>query len=73
VNIALPDTASLPTLHHLDNYVLPLVPRLTAGAERQFASVWATKRHAAKHSVAICRAGGTPDPTIDSLGAVIGA
>ncbi|MEV4640119.1 hypothetical protein AB0J80_22500 [Actinoplanes sp. NPDC049548] len=62
VNIALPGTTPLLRLHHLDNYVFPLIPRLTAGTRRQFASVWATKRHATKHSVAVCQARGIRDP-----------
>jgi len=62
VNIALPGTAPPFTLHHLDNYVFPLVPRLTARTGRQFASVWATKRHATKHSVAVCQARSVRDP-----------
>ena len=62
VNIALPDTAPLLPLHHLDNYVLPLVPRLTARTGRQFATVWVTKRYATKHSVAVCQARRLRDP-----------
>ncbi|WP_433288603.1 hypothetical protein [Micromonospora sp. CA-244673] len=49
-------------LNDLDNYLFPLVPRLTKGTGRQFASVWATKRHAATSSVAVCQTQTVQDP-----------
>lgn len=62
VDIGLPDTVSLLALNDLDNYLFPLVPKLTNGTGRQFASVWATKRHAARSSVAVCQADPVQDP-----------
>lgn len=62
LDIALPDTVSLLALNDLDNYLFPLVPKLTEGTGRQFASVWATKRHAATSSVAVCQARTIHDP-----------
>jgi hypothetical protein len=46
----------------LDNYLFPLVPRLTASTGRQFVSVWATKSHAPTSWVATCRTQATRDP-----------
>jgi len=40
-------------LHDLDNYLFPLVPKLTARTGRTFVSVWAAKRHAATSEVAV--------------------
>ncbi len=62
LDIALP--ASVPLLQHndLDNYLFPLVPKLTEATGRQFMSVWATKRHAATSSVAVCDAHAVQDP-----------
>ena len=62
LDIALPDTVPLLALNDLDNYLFPLVPKLTGGARRQFASVWATKQHAATSSVAVCQARTVHDP-----------
>jgi hypothetical protein len=62
VDIGLPEIVPLLALNDLDNYLFPLVPKLTKCAGRQFASVWATKRHAAKSSVAVCRTQTVRDP-----------
>jgi hypothetical protein len=62
VDIGLPDIVPLLALNDLDNYLFPLVPKLTKGTGRQFASVWATKRHAAKSSVAVCQTHTVQDP-----------
>jgi hypothetical protein len=62
LGIALPDTVPLLALNDLDNYLFPLVPKLAEGTGRQFASVWATKRHAATSSVALCQARTVHDP-----------
>lgn len=62
LDVALPHTVALLALNDLDNYLFPLVPKLNAETGRQFASVWATKRHAATSSVALCQARRVPDP-----------
>lgn len=62
LDVGLPDKVPLLGLNDLDNYLFPLVPRLTAAAGRQFASVWASKRHAATSSVAVCQAHPVADP-----------
>lgn len=62
MDIGLPDIVPLLALNDLDNYLFPLVPKLTKGTGRQFASVWATKRHAATSSVAVCPTHTVQDP-----------
>ena len=62
LDIGLPDTVAQRAVNDLDNYLFPLVPKLTEGTGRQFASVWATKRHAATSSVAVCQAATVHDP-----------
>ncbi|MEU6025163.1 hypothetical protein [Micromonospora sp. NPDC047134] len=62
LDIGLPDTAPLLLHHDLDNYLFPLVPTLTNGTLRQFASVWATKQHATTSAVAVCQTRPVPDP-----------
>ncbi|WP_250008798.1 hypothetical protein [Actinoplanes sp. M2I2] len=62
LDIGLPDDMPLLAYHDLDNYLFPLVPRLTAGTGRQFVSVWATKRHAPSSAVAVCRTQAISDP-----------
>jgi hypothetical protein len=62
VDIGLPDIVPLLALNDLDNYLFPLVPKLTKCTGRQFASVWATKRHAARSSVAVCQTHTVQDP-----------
>ena len=56
LDIGLPDTVPLLALNDLDNYLFPLVPKLSAATGRQFASVWATKQHATASSVAVSHA-----------------
>jgi len=62
LDIGLPDDVSLLSYHDLDNYLFPLVPKLTASTGRQFVSVWATKRHAPTSVVAVCRTRVSGDP-----------
>ncbi|WP_088999033.1 hypothetical protein [Micromonospora echinofusca] len=62
VDIGLPDKVPLLALNDLDNYLFPLVPKLTKDIGRQFASVWATKRHATWSSVAVCQTHAVQDP-----------
>ncbi|MFG3302935.1 hypothetical protein [Micromonospora chersina] len=62
VDIGLPDIVPLLALNDLDNYLFPLVPKLTQATGRQFASVWATKRHAGTSSVAVCQTHTAQDP-----------
>jgi hypothetical protein len=62
LDIALPATAPLLALNDLDNYLFPLIPKLTSSTGRRFASAWATKRHATTSSVAVCQARTVDDP-----------
>ncbi|MEU4776520.1 hypothetical protein [Micromonospora sp. NPDC023633] len=62
LDVGLADTAPLYASHDLDNYLFPLVPKLTSRTGRDFVSVWATKRHAATSSVAVCPAVPVDDP-----------
>nr|QLK01744.1 hypothetical protein HZU44_28345 [Micromonospora carbonacea] len=62
LDVGLSDTVPLLLLNDLDNYLFPLVPKLTKGTLRQFASVWATKQHATTSSVAVCQTQPAPDP-----------
>jgi hypothetical protein len=62
LDIGVPRSVSLLAFHDLDNYLFPLVPRLTERTGRQFASVWATRRHAAESFVAIQTAVPAADP-----------
>ncbi|SCG39100.1 hypothetical protein GA0070614_0597 [Micromonospora coxensis] len=62
LDVGLADTAPLYASHDLDNYLFPLVPKLTSRTGRHFVSVWATKRHAPTSSVAICPAIPIDDP-----------
>ncbi|WP_245233695.1 hypothetical protein [Micromonospora parva] len=62
LDVGLVDTAPLYASHDLDNYLFPLVPKLTSRTGRGFVSVWATKRHAATSSVAVCPAVPVDDP-----------
>lgn len=56
LDVGLPHSVSLLAHNDLDNYLFPLIPKLTAATGRQFSTVWATKRHAATSSVAACEA-----------------
>jgi len=62
LDVGLPETVSLVALHDLDNYLFPLVPKLTERSGRQFGSVWATKRHAAASTVSVEQAVPVGDP-----------
>jgi hypothetical protein len=56
LDVGLPDTAPLYAFHDLDNYLFPLVPKLSERTGCEFASVWATKRHAATSQVGVAAA-----------------
>ncbi len=62
LDVGLADTAPLYASHDLDNYLFPLAPQLVRRTGRDFVSVWATKRHAAASSVAVCPAVPVDDP-----------
>lgn len=62
LDIALPDTVPLLDHHDLDNFLFPLVPKLTAGTGLQWASVWATKRHGRTSSVVVSQTVLVADP-----------
>lgn len=53
LEVGLPTQTSLLALNDLDNYLFPMVPRLTSVTGREFASVWAVKSHAADSHVAV--------------------
>jgi hypothetical protein len=53
LDIGLPETIPLYHSFDLDNYLFPLVPQLMKRSGRELASVWATKRHAERSSVAV--------------------
>jgi hypothetical protein len=62
LDIGLPDTVPLLAYNDLDNYLFPLVPKLTERTGRRFASVWATKRYATTSTVTVDRARRTNEP-----------
>lgn len=62
LDIGLPDDVPLLALNDLDNYLFPLVPDLARRVGRQFASVWASKRHGANSSIGVGQALGVADP-----------
>ncbi|KQC35800.1 hypothetical protein [Frankia sp. ACN1ag] len=62
LDVGLADTVPLYALNDLDNYLFPLVPKLTERTGRAFASIWATKRHAATSSVGVGAAVPVDDP-----------
>jgi hypothetical protein len=62
LDVGLPPTVPLEEFYDLDNYLLPLVPRLSGRTGRQFASVWATKRHADTSTITVERAAPARDP-----------
>ncbi|UQU66891.1 hypothetical protein COUCH_11730 [Couchioplanes caeruleus] len=62
LDVALPESMPLLAFHDLDNYLFPLVPRVVRRIGRPFASVWATKRHAARSTVAVAEARRVDDP-----------
>lgn len=53
LDVGLPSQVPLYDRHDLDNYLFPLVPKLTARLGREFASVWATKSHAASSTARV--------------------
>ncbi|MBU2664305.1 hypothetical protein KOI35_12450 [Actinoplanes bogorensis] len=50
------------TSHDLDNYLFPLVPRITASTGRQFASVWGSKGREPASSITVGPARPVDDP-----------
>ena len=62
LDIGLPPDVPLLAHHDLDNYLFPLIPKITSSTGRQFVSVWATKRHAPTSAVTVCRTQATSDP-----------
>lgn len=62
LEVGLADAVPLYALNDLDNYLFPLVPKLTERTGRTFASVWATKQHAAMSSVRVGPAIPVDDP-----------
>lgn len=53
LEVGLPSEIPLLGLNDLDNYLFPLVPRLTTISGRKFASVWATKAHAIESHITV--------------------
>jgi hypothetical protein len=62
LDVGLPNEAPLLALNDLDNYLFPFVPTLAKRLGRQFTSVWASKRHAARSYVAVGPAVSVADP-----------
>jgi len=62
LGIGLPNDVPLLASNDLDDFVCPLVSRLTRATGRPFVSVWASKRYARTSSVAVFQARPTPDP-----------
>ncbi|MBL7496123.1 hypothetical protein I6A84_01215 [Frankia sp. CNm7] len=62
LEVGLADTVPLYALNDLDNYLFPLIPKLTERTGRAFASVRATKQHAATSSVEVGPAVPADDP-----------
>lgn len=75
LDVTLPDASvsDLLARNDLDNYLFPLVPKLTERTGRQFASVWAIKQRSGNSAVAVCQAQPTQDPGGEySLGPILG-
>jgi hypothetical protein len=62
LDVGLTNEVHLLALNDLDNYLFPFVPTLANRVGRQFTSVWASKRHAARSSITIGQALGVADP-----------
>jgi hypothetical protein len=62
LDVGLKDEVSLLALNDLDNYLFPFVPTLAKRTGRQFISVWASKRHAERSSIAVGQALSVADP-----------
>ncbi|MBB4930384.1 hypothetical protein F4561_001204 [Lipingzhangella halophila] len=56
LDVGLPRSVALLEHHDLDNYLFPLVSRLSKHSGRQFASVWCTKRHAESSRICLSQA-----------------
>lgn len=62
LDVGLPHSVDLYGLNDLDNYLFPLVPRLTRRTGLTFTTVWATKAHRPTSTAAVGRAVPTADP-----------
>lgn len=62
LDVGLKDEVPLLALNDLDNYLFPFVPTLAKRTGRQFTSVWASKRHAERSSIAVGQALSVADP-----------
>ncbi|MFI0366489.1 hypothetical protein ACH35V_01335 [Actinomadura sp. 1N219] len=61
LDVGLPETTPLLDQHDLDNYLFPLVTRLSRSG-RTFVSVWGTKRHSsASHLAVVAAVPASPD------------
>ena len=56
LEVGLPGDVALLDQHDLDNYVFPLIMRLSKTSGRQFASVWAAKSHKEDSGVVVQQA-----------------
>jgi hypothetical protein len=61
LDVGLPATTSLLDAHDLDNYLFPLVTRLSKESERPFVSVWGNKRHAEASYLHLAQAAPQPE------------
>ncbi|GAA3219617.1 hypothetical protein [Actinocorallia longicatena] len=61
LDIGLPETTPLLDQHDLDNYLFPLVTRLTRTSGRGFVSVWGVKRHGSGSHLTVAPALPAPD------------
>jgi hypothetical protein len=62
LDVGLPATVRLLEAHDLDNYLFPLVTRLSRTMGRRFASVWCTKRHSDRSFIRVEQAILDPKP-----------
>jgi hypothetical protein len=62
LDVGLPASVRLLEAHDLDNYLFPLITRLTKTTGRQFVSVWCTKRHSDRSFIRLERARLDPTP-----------
>jgi hypothetical protein len=63
LDVAIPHHVPLLDQRDLDNYLFPLVARLTRTSGRRFVSVWASKRHAENSWAHVTQALPVPTPT----------
>jgi hypothetical protein len=62
LDVGLKDDVEPLALNDLDNYLFPFAPILASRMGRQFTSVWASKRHAARSSIAVGQAASVAGP-----------